>query len=601
MPVLNIVPSLETHWARCGVLRSALWLARPHLRGLIPLIYFAISLPTMLYLCFLTPPIQVADEGRHFLRACQIADGQIVSQIDANTSQAGGLLPLAESEFVRDKMSTDFLRNEDRLPTIRARLDALDRSSQNQAPLREKRFAPFPNPTIYPPALYLPQVAAIRIAQLFTDKVYVWFYSARVLNGLVSILLISAALRIAATHQLLLLIPAVLPTSLYQLSSVSTDALIIALSILFVALCIRFLDTDGLAIRSGLVFCLCLLTLGKPVHLPAGLLLLAAYGRLGWQRATVFCAGATGAAGGAYVYWSYLVRRFFAIAAADHPGRNPPAQIVFVMAHPISVAKMILGTLWYQGKVVIAEIIGGVGWWPTYPLPPWFYVVTIGIGLAIFACVLVNLDRGDFVCFAAAHLAAGGLVLAVLLAGFILWTPLGYNGIPSVQGRYLLPALAILAFGSPPINRFRDLSRSLLPVLILIFILLSYFWTVRIVKHYFFPTSNIRDRKIREFYYEVPPRSCPASLETDIRDWFSVLETGRTTAHNRNYRVILSEDDGTILGESDPMLMGGDGSRWRLHIWNVNRFARGRLWFAVGKSACHFADIQFRPYEIPPA
>src|SRR3954465_62861 len=230
--------SLETQGQHRGVPLLAWAPAGPAAERLIPFIYLALSLPVALYLCFLIPPMQVRDEGRHFLRACQIADGGIISQIEASSGQAGGMLPVAESEFVRDKMGPFFLLNEDRLPTIRARLEALDRASKNQVPLRERRFAVFPGATIYPPALYLPQIAAIRIAQLFSGKVYVWFYSARVLNGLVAILLVFAALRIAKTHQLLLFIPAVLPMSLYQISSVSSDAMIIGLSIVFVALCI---------------------------------------------------------------------------------------------------------------------------------------------------------------------------------------------------------------------------------------------------------------------------------------------------------------------------------------------------------------------------
>ena len=133
----------------------------------------------------------------------------------------------------------------------------------------------------------------------------------RVLNALAAIVLIFAALKIARTHQLPLLIPAVLPMSLYQMSSVSSDALIIGFSVLFVALCIRFLDIDGRFIRISLTLSLCLLTLAKPVHLPAGLLLLAAYKRLGWRRAIAFCGAAMAVAGGAYLWWSYLVRPFF--------------------------------------------------------------------------------------------------------------------------------------------------------------------------------------------------------------------------------------------------------------------------------------------------
>jgi uncharacterized membrane protein len=553
--------------------------------------------------------MQVADEGRHLLRAFQIATGGILSQIDPETHQAGGILPLAVFEFVHDKMQIATLQKEDRLATIRARLDLLDRSSRNQVPLREKRFAAFPNATIYPPVLYLPQAAAIWIARQFTDKVYVWFYSARVLNGLVAILLIFSALRIATTHQLLLLIPAVLPTSLYQQSSVSSDASIIGLSIFFVALCIRFIGTDNLAIRTGLVISLCLLTLGRPVHLVAGLLLVGAYRRLGWQRAIAFCAGAISLAGAAYACWSFIVRPFFALAAPESPDRNPHAQILFVTAHPISTAMMVLRTLWLgrtpfgsgiagNSRMGPFSLIGRFGW-GDLPLPSWFYWATIGIALAILACVLANLNINDFVCLAIACLAAGGLVVAIVLASFVLWMPPGSRD-ALVFGRYALPALAILVFGSPPLNKFSDFSRSILTILIIFLAFLSCFWTVRIVKHYYFSSSTTRGRNVQELYYELPAQSCPASLQTDLRTWFSVVVSGVTTVPNRDYRVVLSDDHGMILGESDPVLIGGDGSRWRLHSWNINRTELGHLWFAVGKSACHFAEIQFSSYVIPP-
>jgi len=91
--------SLETQAQHRGVHLLAWAPAGPASERLIPFIYLAISLPVALYLCFLMPPMQVRDEGRHFLRACQIADGGIISQIEASSGQAGGMLPLAESEI----------------------------------------------------------------------------------------------------------------------------------------------------------------------------------------------------------------------------------------------------------------------------------------------------------------------------------------------------------------------------------------------------------------------------------------------------------------------------------------------------------------------
>jgi uncharacterized membrane protein len=602
--------SVETQGQRRGVRLLASVPAVATLERLIPVVYLAIGLPVMAYLCFLIPPIQGRDEGRHFLRACQIADGGILAQIDANTGQAGGMLPVAEAEFVRDKMSTDFLRREDLLPTIGERLKALDAASQSQAPLNERRFAAFAGATIYPPALYLPLVAGIRLAQVFSDKVYVWFYTARLLNGLTAVLLIFAALQIARTHQLLLVIPAVLPMSLLSISSISSDAQIVALSILFVALCIRFLGDDGLAIRAGLALCLGLLTLGKPVHIAAGALLLAAYGRLGWRRAAAFCAGVMALALGAYIGWAYLVRPFFAVSAQGfHGNHNPAMQIGFIKAHPILAAEVFPRTLWHQGRDIFKDFIGNIGW-GGLPFPPLVYKASVGIGLAILCCVAVNLDRRDLASSALAGLGAGGFLFAVLLAGFVLWTAVGAPQVDRIQGRYLLPGLALLIFGSPPLKRFRGLTRYLLPALTFVFVLLSCVWTLRIVSHYYFSSSSLLGKNIRALYYEADSQWCPASPDDEMADWFAVVESGRATAHNQNYRILLSEDDGTILGESDPVLMGGNGSRWRLRIWQplcVRVPAQcivsgGRhLWYAAGKSACHFADIKVLPDPIPPA
>src|SRR5436305_11798883 len=98
-------------------------------------IYLCVALPVELLLCFLVPPMQVMDESRHFVRACQIAQGGWRSEIDMATGRGGGVLPQAVADFVRHWMDTNSLRSEDSLHTISERMDALDRSSQRQAPI----------------------------------------------------------------------------------------------------------------------------------------------------------------------------------------------------------------------------------------------------------------------------------------------------------------------------------------------------------------------------------------------------------------------------------------------------------------------------------
>src|SRR4051794_29384785 len=81
-------------------------------------LYVCVSLPTVLLICFLVPPMQPIDESRHFVRACQIAQGGFRSEIDPVTGRGGGVLPEAVANFVREWMNAGWLRSNEMLRTI---------------------------------------------------------------------------------------------------------------------------------------------------------------------------------------------------------------------------------------------------------------------------------------------------------------------------------------------------------------------------------------------------------------------------------------------------------------------------------------------------
>lgn len=566
----------------------------------IPLVYLAVALPTVLILCFLLPPMQSPDEGRHFLRACQIAEGQLLSQIDPQTAQAGGVLPSVESEFVRKKMSTDFLRTEDRLHTIRERLAALDHLSRNQPPSSERRFVGFPGAAVYPPLLYAPQAAAIAVASLLSNKVYVAFYAARIANALAAIALVSFALYLAPTHRYILIIPAALPMSLSLFASVSTDAALIALGILFVALSTRFIHAENVWLRVGIVATLLLLTLGKPVYLPAALLLLAAHPRLAWRKAIVFCSQASAICAAAYLGWAQMAKEFFAKAASDFPNRNPLMQVHFITSHPVNAIEIFLTTLWDQAALILLEAIGRIGW-PGLLLPTRFYLLSLAIGATILACVALNGPFLRSMRWLWAGLAAALATLAVLVAAYVLWTAPGSPHVVGVQGRYLIPVFTLLAFAAPGLSNFTRSKRIFLYGLSLGFFALSAFWTVRVVDHYYFPRSVLLGRNIHTLYKSGSSVSCPASISFTKHSWFSVTETGQVTAQLATYHVILAEPDGTIIAESDPALLGSGHATWRANAWMPNKPERVDSWLTLGKSACVFGHVYLVPQRIPNA
>jgi uncharacterized membrane protein len=549
------------------------------------------------------------DESRHFVRACQIAQGGWLSEIDTATGRGGGVLPEAVANFVRHWMDTDSLRSQDALHTIRERMRAIESDSQTQASIAKKRFVEFPSAGIYPPSLYIPQSIGIRVARFFSDKVYVWFYSARIWNAVCAVFLIFLALRIAPQHHFLLMLPAVLPMSLVQIASLSNDASIIALTILFVALCIRFLVEDNFLIRLALVLCLFLLVTGKPVHLALGVLLLTAHKRLGWRRAVSFCSIAVGFAVVSYFCWSYLVRPFIALAGEGH-GQNPSAQVRFIIAHPILLAKVVLSTLKHYGPHFFEGTVGALGS-EALSLPTWFYFATGYLIAAILLIILLNFKEVALPNLVWGSFAGAGLVLGVLLAGYVLWNPPAASKINQIQGRYFLPALPLLAFIAPPLSKLSVISRIGLTVASIGYLLLSVYLTVRIVDHYYFPRSTLLGKNVHSLFSEVPDHSCPASLGDVFDTWLELVISGRTEMPG-NFRVLVTAEDGTVLGESDPVLAGADfpyvllpgssRSRWRVHMWYINKNTSARLWLIHGNSACSFGPkLHFKSILMPDA
>ena len=589
-------------------------------------LYLICVLPTTIFLCFLIPPMQVSDEGRHFLRAYEFSRGQMLPDTGFSRGlfvwdshgkpmpgvlyTTGGVVPAALANFVRDKVtSADFLLREYHFPSIASRLRDLDAAAQKQPPLREQQFIAFPGSAVYAPTLYLPQIAGISFARLISDKTYIWFYAARIANATASVLLVFWALLLAPGYELLLLVPAILPMALHQFSSASCDAGIISVSILFVSLCLRFLQSDRLLLRITLILCLVFLAVAKPVYLPFGLLLIGAYKRLGWRQAILFCSFALAIATGAYLAWSHLVRPFFDMVGWDAPNHNPGAQFRFTIAHPLSFTKIVLHSVVSDSHRVLEEMIGFFRW-DELPLPTWFYKVAYVFLAALFVTAISCWKRVNWLEMLLASVVAISIVIATYAAGFILWTAVGVSQIHGIHGRYFLPVLALLPFFIPRSNEMSRYQKLALPVVVLGFFLLSLFITVRTLKHYYFPEPNLIGENIYRISEQTNPKTCPASLNTEnVPVWFSAVASG-TVETASDFRVLATDETGTILGESDPVLTGTrfpldplpkpSRSRWRLVFFAPNRYATFYYWLLRGKTACRFGPgWDWVPYIAP--
>jgi uncharacterized membrane protein len=105
---------------------------------------------------------------------------------------------------------------------------------------------------------------------------------------------------------------------------------------------------------------------------------------------------------------------------------------------------LLANSLWQQASVLYAQLIGVLGWLDT-PLRGWVYPA---LGLALILALSDRIEwplggRGRVL--AVAGLTAIGYAAFVYLLLYITWTPVTAEQIWGMQGRYLLPALPIVA------------------------------------------------------------------------------------------------------------------------------------------------------------
>ncbi len=130
---------------------------------------------------------------------------------------------------------------------------------------------------VYSPVPYIPQALAIKIVSIFTDRVVIIFYLARLANLVVSIIILYMAFKILPYGKKLLLLICMLPTVLFQISTMSPDALTFTSSVLFIAYVLKLInDNKTICMKNILVLTLigAVLGLSKITYIPIVLIAL---------------------------------------------------------------------------------------------------------------------------------------------------------------------------------------------------------------------------------------------------------------------------------------------------------------------------------------
>lgn len=141
--------------------------------------------------------------------------------------------------------------------------------------------------------------------------------------------------------------------------------------------------------------------------------------------------------------------------------------------------QLFLNTLILKGGYYVNTAIGSLMGWLVIPVPTW--IINSWIGILIISAFV---EKSNHEVFTHEHkllyfLIAIGVILVVMLAMALAWTPSGYEVIEGVQGRYYIPIIFLLLI--PLQNSKIYLNDKLVNILITVILIMSVITVINLV------------------------------------------------------------------------------------------------------------------------
>lgn len=405
---------------------------------------FKYIIPIIFCLFFIIMPIfRNHDEDSHWLRIYDISNGNLIVP-----TKYGQYFKENASNYAATKVPTAVFRIVNRELTAGHNLQELYKFQIDE---ENTTFVSLQTECLYSPLQYIPQVLGVQIAKLFTNRPLIMAYMARIVNMLFSITVLYFAIKLMPFGKKVFLVVMSIPIAVEGFTSLSSDAMINSVSMLFVAYIFNIIfnkNKEIITLKDKIILGVLALTIAlcKIVYLPL-VLLLVLLPKEKFKKSNkdkiitliIIILIATIA----NLVWLYISSQYL----AEWKDGRSIIQFNKLISDPIGYVEMVLHTInLYWGRYINSTFGGELG------LNEHVLINNFTPYIFLILCVFLGLFdkdlKGRLTLF---QIIVIGLVIISIIgliftSLYLQWTPVEDTSIAGVQGRYFIPILPLLIF-----------------------------------------------------------------------------------------------------------------------------------------------------------
>lgn len=405
-------------------------------------LYLLIIIPIGLLFLLAFPILQIPDEGNHFMRINEIAEGKLFSKIDSKKNMQGTYLDENLSNFWIAEGNYNYATN--------FKLIKYTNSST-------KKFYSFANTALYSFACYLPQTIGLLFGKILHLPILIQAYLARLFNFIVFSILTYFALKLLPLKKNVFAIILLSPLVIQEAISMAPDALTIGLSAFLISyvLYLKSKKEEKLQKKNIIVLTLSsiVLSLCKIIYLPICFIILLIPKEKFKSVKKKYLILLSIILSAVIINLLWLSYSSKMLPAGDNI--NSSLQLHNIINNPIKYCLSFFNTVFDELPGYVLSSFGNYLGWFNVILSRIYIVPFI---LLFISCLLFDNKKDDmkFNMFEKvfAFLIFAGITLLMGTSLYLQWTPVGENRIWGMQGRYFLPLyfLLVLIFTKYTIN-----------------------------------------------------------------------------------------------------------------------------------------------------